>query len=479
MWRVWLFFLRGIVLLLERWHGNLLAQQFEGRNSKGVAKTITKQRVESNFDLELRAAVMPEGNRQNKSRIILQHLSEAWRCWKANIPWKVPGLLVLIENMVIRYVKSKADSWTNATHYNRERIRRGATVDKTICRKNLGRLTHLWFKTEQERQHNYLRDGSCLTSEEVVAIHTTTNDTKLLILALERLKESYSVAVKLNQLQREELGLIELVYDNPRETLSRIKCHLLSQRAFKEVSIEFMDLYNHLITVFEVDPFEKITDAYLDQYLWFEGDQRQLFPNWVKPADSEPPPLLVYKCCQGINNLHGIWDTGDGQCAVMLQTMFGKFFENIDLTMLNMHLRLIADHNIADYMSSKNNVVLSYKDMSHTNSNGLMCGSFISWLIRASEIAGPPQIPNEFFTFQDTKVETRHPIRLYSRYIDKVHILFCFTHEEARDLIQCYLTEHPDPNNENMVGYNNRKCWPRDTRMRLMKHDVNLGRSVF
>ncbi|KAF0912415.1 hypothetical protein E2562_014059 [Oryza meyeriana var. granulata] len=88
-------------------------------------------------------------------------------------------------------------------------------------------------------------------------------------------------------------------------------------------------------------------------------------------------------------------------------------------------------------------------------------------------------MPNEFLTYADTKVETRHPIRLYSRYIDKVHILFRFTHEEARDLIQRYLTEHPDPNNENMVGYNNKKCWPRDARMRLMKHDVNLGRSVF
>lgn len=27
--------------------------------------------------------------------------------------------------------------------------------------------------------------------------------------------------------------------------------------------------------------------------------------------------------------------------------------------------------------------------------------------------------------------------------------------------------------------YNNKKCWPRDARMRLMKHDVNLGRAVF
>lgn len=88
MHRVWIFFLRGIVPLLERWLGNLLARQFEGRNNKGVAKTVTKQRVESHFDLELRAAVMhdildmmPEGVKQNKARTILQHLSEAWRCW--------------------------------------------------------------------------------------------------------------------------------------------------------------------------------------------------------------------------------------------------------------------------------------------------------------------------------------------------------------------------------------------------------------
>ena len=63
---------------------------------QGVAKTVTKQRIESHFDLELRAAVMhdildmmPEGVKANKARTILQHLSEAWRCWKANIPWKV------------------------------------------------------------------------------------------------------------------------------------------------------------------------------------------------------------------------------------------------------------------------------------------------------------------------------------------------------------------------------------------------------
>ena len=76
-WRVWLFFMRGIVPLLEHWLGNLLARQFEGRNSKGVAKTITKQHVESHYAFGLRAAVMHdipdmmlESIKQNKAQMI-------------------------------------------------------------------------------------------------------------------------------------------------------------------------------------------------------------------------------------------------------------------------------------------------------------------------------------------------------------------------------------------------------------------------
>ena len=50
--------------------------------------------------------------------------------------------------------------------------------------------------------------------------------------------------------------------------------------------------------MYKIEPLEKITDSYLDQYLWYEADKRHLFPSWIKPSDSEPPPLLVYKWCQ-------------------------------------------------------------------------------------------------------------------------------------------------------------------------------------
>lgn len=521
-WRVWLFFMRGIIPLLERWLGNLLSRQFEGRHSKGVAKTVTKQRVESHFDLELRASVMadlmdmmPEGIKQNKVNTVLQHLSEAWRCWKSNIPWKVPGLPAPIENIILRYVKSKADWWISVAHYNRERIRRGATVDKTVAKKNLGRLTRLWLKAEQERQHNYMKDGPYVSSEEAVAIYTTTvhwlesrkyspipfpavsykHDTKILILALERLREAYSVKGRLNQSQREELALIEQAYDSPGTTLTRVKRFLLTQRAFKEVGIDMNDNYSSINPVYDIEPIEKITDAYLDQYLWYQADQRHLFPAWIKPSDSEVPPLLTYKWAQGINNLGGVWETAEGECNVMVETQLSKVYEKIDLTLLNRLMRLIMDHNLADYISSKNNVQLNYKDMNHTNSYGMIRGLQFSAFVfqyyglvldllllglqRASEIAGPPQSPNDFLQFRDRSTETKHPIRLYTRYIDRIWVFLRFSADESRDLIQRFLTEQPDPNFENVIGYRNKKCWPRDSRMRLMRHDVNLGRAVF
>ena len=62
-----------------------------------------------------------------------------------------------------------------------------------------------------------------------------------------------------------------------------------------------------------------VSSFYLLQYLWYEADKRHLFPNWIKPADTEPPPLLVYKWCQGINNLTDVWETANGECVVMMQ----------------------------------------------------------------------------------------------------------------------------------------------------------------
>jgi pre-mRNA-processing factor 8 len=43
-------------------------------------------------------------------------------------------------------------------------------------------------------------------------------------------------------------------------------------------------------------------------------------------------------------------------------------------------------------------------------------------LRRATDLAGPPQVPNDYLCFKDTATETSHPIRLYTRSVDQVSI---------------------------------------------------------
>jgi len=90
--------------------------------------------------------------------------------------------------------------------------------------------------------------------------------------------------------------------------------------------------------------------------------------------------------------------------------------------------------------NSFNTSVFFSQDMNHTNSYGIIRGlQFASFIVqyyglvldllvlglqRASEMAGPPQMPNDFLTFQDVASEVAHPIRLFCRYVDRVHIFF-------------------------------------------------------
>lgn len=47
----------------------------------------------------------------------------------------------------------------------------------------------------------------------------------------------------------------------------------------------------------------------------------------------------------------------EGECNGLMETVLSKVYEKIDLTlrMLNRLLRLILDHNLADYITAKNN----------------------------------------------------------------------------------------------------------------------------
>ena len=98
------------------------------------------------------------------------------------------------------------------------------------------RLTRLYLKAEQERQHNYLKDGPYVTPEEAVAIYTTTvhwlesrkfspipfpplsykHDTKLLILVSTCVPVSPFSTCRLHQIFHPICNAFRSLPDRPR-----------------------------------------------------------------------------------------------------------------------------------------------------------------------------------------------------------------------------------------------------------------------
>ncbi|TBT97620.1 PROCN domain-containing protein, partial [Hamiltosporidium magnivora] len=90
LWRVWLAFLRGHTSLLSTYLSNLSLRMINGR--KYNKKKITKQRIESNYDIILRNSIrdtirryVPPEVYKECVKSVLSYYSEGWRCYKSNI----------------------------------------------------------------------------------------------------------------------------------------------------------------------------------------------------------------------------------------------------------------------------------------------------------------------------------------------------------------------------------------------------------
>ncbi|KAF9645964.1 hypothetical protein BDM02DRAFT_3189263 [Thelephora ganbajun] len=159
---------------------------------------------------------------------------------------------------------------------------------------------------------------------------------------------------------REFLRLTKLVIDTHFNAYPSQRC----RRRF-----EFFDIYDKLIPCHDIEPVEKITE--------------KLVP-------------LVYKWCQGTNNSNDIWERSEGECVVLMETQRRR----------------------------SKNTVLAHKDMAHTNAYGLIRGSQFPTLVfqlyglvmdllvlglqRASEMAGPPQMSNNFLRHRNSSAEGVH-----------------------------------------------------------------------
>ncbi|EPY18766.1 hypothetical protein STCU_09785 [Strigomonas culicis] len=108
-WRVWVFFLRGMTPLLQRYLANLTDRVLRGREQKGKfeGKRITRQRAETDKDVNIKEAfrrelreMLPENVKESVIVTMDQHFNEAFRRWRKGATWAIPGLARPLEDLV-------------------------------------------------------------------------------------------------------------------------------------------------------------------------------------------------------------------------------------------------------------------------------------------------------------------------------------------------------------------------------------------
>ena len=110
------------------------------------------------------------------------------------------------------------------------------------------------------------------------------------------------------------------------------------------------------------------------------------------------------------------------------------------------------DANLADFLTSRLNSNLSFKDMTFSNTIGLLQGTDTAgflmqfWGLVAdllflglerADFVGDPLNPNEIFSFE-SEVEESHPLKMYCRHLENFTAVFRFEPEEAAELMQSF-----------------------------------------
>jgi pre-mRNA-processing factor 8 len=396
-WRIWLFFLRGIFPLLQRWLSNLVSRHFFGRLKSKKTFKFTKQRINTYYDIELKKILLQElkqtENKQSYENL-LQTIKKAWKCWKANLPWFEKNISILTRKLIFKYLKAKSEWFIMKTFTDREQIKRGIKIDKILIKKNTEKMTRLWFRAEQARQINYTEKGPFIEFTTILQAFnmlsmwlnlikfvvisfpsfSEKSDLKILVLSTENIRENIFYTGFNSTKIKNECKKLEIVLNNPYVALKSIKEKILTDKNFFELGISFLDNFYSLIPIYFLETEEKLTDNFVDQFLWLEGTKKMFFPNWIKPSDSELNPFSIYRLSSRLfdlpkKNIHYL-----NKNFSLISAKYTQVWENIDFSFLKKILIGIIDEKLIQYIITKNNVKIFYKDMIFTNFIGIIRG---------------------------------------------------------------------------------------------------------
>lgn len=409
IWRIWIFFLRGTYPLLERWLSNLLVRYLNGRKNSKKSVSLKKQREDSYFDIQIKTDFLNEikNSKSNKKpfeiKLFLNKANEAWKCWKSNLPIKNFKNLGIFEPLIFKFIKKKSEWWIKKAYVLREKIRRGMILDKITMKKNLGRISRLWFKSEQKKQFEYIENGPFFSEKQVDSLTIIFSkwldlcqfkkihfplflgkkEIKILNLSLESIKNEMNISSSIKKKTIKDEVYLEKFFSQPLKTLEILKENILYQKTFSETEVYFVDHFIHLIPVYQFVIEEKLIDSFIDHYIWFKIPKNSLFPDWTKPSDNEIAPFFVHKFVYQLKKKYVSTVKNFKKNFQILKGKINNCLENIEIPFLNKILMQIMDVKLANYLTVRNNLNVVFKDMSYLNCIGLIKGlKFSGFLIQ-------------------------------------------------------------------------------------------------
>ena len=176
---------------------------------------------------------------------------------------------------------------------------------------------------------------------------------------MDRIKDHRQLAKNEGRSGLLEKNLLTEAMKNPIKTFLGIKDSLLTQRIFFEISLNFIDNFSHLNPIYIVNFAEKITDGYLDQFLWLECSQKTLIPLWAMPADTEINPYSFNKLKKKMNDIIKPGYKEKRNHTAIWKMDFYESVDNFDLILMDKILAKILNPFIISYITSKNNVKIT------------------------------------------------------------------------------------------------------------------------
>ncbi|KMV66279.1 U5 snRNP spliceosome subunit [Encephalitozoon cuniculi EcunIII-L] len=510
-WRTWCFMFRGHIPLLGRYISGLVTRIAEGRDYN--PKPLSKQRSESGYDVALKRQIMAEASsilHPTQVRRLLQHFGEAWRCWKANVPYHIVlehikalevkrsgsvsleqrGLRGTAETTTVSLEALKAmtdvarqssgnsfisseqslitfsDGFVSKMEemsriagvgHLKELFELQRIIDKYVRlksewyvdsavgvgkkskkeeKKRLGKITRLYMKERMAEQVEYL-GLPFLRPPEAVAIYRLSaeyfrskgtgripfpekNEERFLHIAVDRLKKSATA---------EESEFLDKALEESADTIFRIKKSLLTQRSFKEVGVILKRHGDGAIECYHVSHVERLVDAFLCAYLFYESDRLNIFPEFIKPGDEMNMRTLM-DFCDKISSFKAAED----ERLVLYEGKYEGIMRMVDNNLLSKLLKLVLDPALADYIISRNNCKVVYKDMVYTNHVGFIKGLQLSSFVY------------KFYSFivdlcvlgEDVFMDEKSRIKWYFRHMDDIYIVFRLQRKEEDSLLEDY-----------------------------------------